>query len=245
MSLSEGELAGTRAFRDAAQLVRDPHLVARVEHALLERPWFAALYARRRDPAALGGIGANTRLGAAVRDFRSHYELVPSFFPASLAAEATPLELAAWLLARDHDLYHVLCEYETSDHDEIALQSFLCAQAPCVFGCFVALLLQTSDLDAARYKHLRDLLDAEPDPAAAARGKRARPLIAENLLHVAERPLAELRRQLGIAPARRGAPDELRNSCNGKAAGPYFEAGSQEPRVGIKRSRPHIRVRCG
>lgn len=232
-------------FRDAARLATDPQLTARTERELLARPWFAALYARRGDAAALSGIDPATRLGAEVRNFRSHYGLVPSFFPADLAASATPLELAAWLFARDHDLYHVLCEYETSDHDEVALQSFLCAQAPCVFGCFIAILLRMSDLQAARYKHLRDLLDAEPDPSAADRGRRARSLIAEDLGPLADRSLPDLRRQLGIEPARRDSSRELRNTCSGRRIGPYFAARNPEQRFAIKRSRPHIRVRCG
>ncbi|HKP63589.1 MAG TPA: Coq4 family protein [Polyangiales bacterium] len=242
MPLSEAEPG---VFRDAAQLIEDPQLVARAERDLLARPWFATLYARRGDAAALSGIPAGTRLGAELRNFRSHYGLVPNFFPAELAAAATPLELAAWLLARDHDLYHVLCEYETSDHDEIALQSFLCAQAPCVFGCFIAILLRMNDLQAARYKHLRDLLDAEPDPSAAERGRRARSLIVEDLGRLADRSLTQLRRQLGIEPARRDSARELRNTCSGRRVAPYFGVRSDEPRIGIKRSRPHIRMRCG
>src|SRR5262245_39661268 len=242
--LSTGEIAGIHTFRDAAELLTVPELCERAENALLARPWFAVLYERRRDLAALSGVSTGTRLGAAVRDFEAHYGLVPSFFPAELVADARPLELAAWLLARDHDLYHVLCEYETSDHDEIALQSFLCAQSPCVFGGFVSLLSKTADLQAERYKHLRDLLDAEPDLDAAARGRRARPLLALDFTTLADRSLPELRRLLAIEPPRRAYAADLRNTCSGRRVGPYFGARDAQ-QLGIKRSRPHIRVRSG
>jgi ubiquinone biosynthesis protein COQ4 len=121
-------------------------------------------------------------------------------------------------------VYHVLCEYETSDHDEVALQSFLCGQAPAVFGCFVTLLMRASNLDQTRYKHLRDVLDAPLDRQAFVRGRHAVAFVICDFAALAARSLPEVRRMLEIGPrAPRRDSHELQNSCGGKRTRPYFD----------------------
>jgi hypothetical protein len=203
----------------------EPRLALQMQRALLEDVAFRARYARRRRaPGREPASAPPGTLAAAVSGFRSFYALGEGFFPHEPAQDAGPLAFAARVLARDHDAYHVLCEYETSDHDEIALQSLLCAQSPGVFAAFVAMVLRCPDLIARRYKHLRDLLDAELDLDAVRRGQRARPLLGCDCEALALQPLATVRRSLQLGPREeRRAAGELRNSCGGKRVEPFFD----------------------
>jgi hypothetical protein len=195
-----------------------------VERSLLGLPAFCAQLerARRGDETRAAEDCEPHSLAAVLCEFRRHYALAPNFFPLS-GSSARPLEYAAWLLARDHDAYHVLCEYETSDHDEVALQSFVCGQAPCVFAYFVSRVDHAAGLERACFKHLRDLLDAEIDRDAWTRGRRARPLLSLDVVAERGTDVGALRRSLAIEPrAARPCRAELRNTCGGKAARPFF-----------------------
>lgn len=219
-----GELSQVRRLRDAARLLDAPQLVARTQRALLEDETFRTRHARRAQATSAPGSGPPGSLAAAVSGFRAFYALGEGFFPSEPALDTGPLAFAARELARDHDAYHVLCEYETSDHDEVALQSLLCAQAPCVFGAFVAMVQCCPDLPARRYKHLRDLLDAELDREAVLRGQGARPLLGCDCQAQALQPLAALRSILLLGPrAARRAASELDNSCGGRRVQPFFQ----------------------
>lgn len=226
------ELACRGKLRDLSTLLDEPGARVRCERALLSVPAFAALYRRR---AALDAnafdAGPRASLAGTLRDFRAWYGLAPAFLPGPELAVHAPIELAVALLTRDHDAYHVLCEYETSDDDEVALQSFLCGQAPCVFAAFVASMLHAQDLEAQRFKHLRDLLDSELDMEAFMRGRRARTLVTCDLAALARRPVRQLRRALAIEPrAPRIRAETLQNTCGGRCAPAYF---SQPSAAGI------------
>jgi ubiquinone biosynthesis protein COQ4 len=228
-ALRAGTLDGLQTVQDVSSLLAaDAALGTRVERTLMDQPEFAELYRQRARATSTHADCANWpagSLGAVLCDFRAWYGLVPDFFPVSFAAQASPLEFAASLLARDHDAYHVLCEYETSDADEVALQSFLCGQAPVVFACFVTTITRCPELGATGFKHLRDLLDSELDREAFSRGREAHPLITLDLSGRCGESLASLRRSLAIEPRRaQPAGPALRNTCGGKRVAAYFRA---------------------
>jgi ubiquinone biosynthesis protein COQ4 len=195
--------------------------MARAERALAELPSIAG--AGRPTGELATGHNLPGTLAAELRAFRGHYGLAPNFFPLDTAAAMNPFERVRWILARDHDAYHVLCEYETSDHDEVALQSFLCGQAPCVLAVFFARVVRSTELGRARFKHLRDILDCPLDREALERGRDAGLLVAVDLPEHGRRSVSQLRAALEIAPRRlQPAAAELRNTCGGLRVGPYF-----------------------
>jgi ubiquinone biosynthesis protein Coq4 len=228
-ALRRGELGGIRTVRDVARVLDAPGLRSALEREILAQPAFAARYARRARSAPEIACPPGS-LGAVHEDFRAWYGLRPNFFPAALEAAASPLEFAACVLARDHDGYHVLCAYETSDADEVSLASFLCAQTPAIYACFVTLLERCQELADARFKHLRDLLDSTLDREAMRRGRAARLLVTIDLPARAGESLVGLRRALAIPP-RRGPSDAAarKNTCGGKQALPYFRRASAHP----------------
>lgn len=220
--LRQGTLHRMETVRDVARVLDTPGLRSALEGELMAQPAFAARYANRarsnRETSCPPGS-----LGAVQEDFRAWYGLGPNFFPATLEADASPLEFAACLLARDHDAYHVLCAYETSDADEVALASFLCAQTPGIYACFVGLLESSQELADTRFKHLRDLLDSALDHEAMHRGRAAAVLVTVDLLASRVAQLSELRHALAIPP--RSSPPgvgALRNTCGGRRVSPYF-----------------------
>jgi hypothetical protein len=225
VALRACEIARGGKMRELAALRSDGAARLRCERALMSAPPFAALYRRRAqlEPIEADDDEPRASLAATLRDFRAWYGLQPEFLPGSALAAHAPIELAVALLTRDHDVYHVLCEYETSDADEVALQSFLCGQAPCVFAGFIAGVLHAHDLEAQRFKHLRDVLESELDMEAFMRGRRARTLVTCDLAALAHRPVAQLRRALAIEPrAPRTRAETLENTCGGRRARPYF-----------------------
>lgn len=229
-ALRRGDLTGIQTMREVARVLDAPGLRSALERAVLAHPALARRYeGRARDaqtPASPPGS-----LGAVHAAFRTWYGLGPNFFPRELERSASPLEFAACLLARDHDAYHVLCDYETSDADEVSLASFVCAQTPGVFACFVRLLERCPELADARFKHLRDLLDAAPDRDAMGRGRAARTLVTVDLPAACGEPLGALRRALAILP-RRGASSaaRLHNTCGGRRVPPFFHREAAESR---------------
>jgi ubiquinone biosynthesis protein COQ4 len=225
-TLRSGDVDEVTTLREVAKVLRQPGLATNVESALIGVPAFCAQYERARrtgEARASSPSESDHSLAAVLRAFQRHYSLGPNFFPFSFSTACRPLEYAAWLLARDHDAYHVLCEYETSDRDEVALQSFVCGQAPCVFGYFIAMVEHAPELTRASFKHLRDLLDCEIDREALLRGRRARSLLALDSVAQAGVEIDALRSALAIGPrGARPSSEELRNTCGGRDARAFF-----------------------
>ncbi len=225
-TLRSGDVDEVTSLREVAGVLHQPGLARQVENALLGVPAFCAQYERARragEVCASSACESEHSLGTVLRAFHRHYAIVPNFFPFSFSSGARPLEYAAWLLARDHDAYHVLCEYETSDRDEVALQSFVCGQAPCVFGYFIAMVEHAPELTRASFKHLRDLLDCEIDREALLRGRRARSLLSVDFVAQSGAEIDGLRSALAIDPrGARPSRESLRNTCGGTHAEPFF-----------------------
>jgi ubiquinone biosynthesis protein COQ4 len=224
-ALQRGDVDSVTSIREVARVLQQPGLMQSVEHALLALPSFCAQYERVRcgdESSEASECESQHSLSAVLGEFRRHYALGPNFFPFSGSC-ARPLDYAAWLFARDHDAYHVLGEYETSDHDEVALQSFVCGQAPCVFAYFVSRVDSAAGLERACFKHLRDLLDAQIDQVAWDRGRRARPLLSLDVAEQSSSDVGALRKRFAIEPrSARPTRADLRNTCGGKDAQPFF-----------------------
>lgn len=206
-----------------------PELRAASDAALLAIPGFRQLHAERWDPPlpepeALAKLPTDT-LGYCYARYMEHFRLSPDFFPiqAKLGADATPTQYAVHRLNKCHDFLHVLGAYETSDADEVAVQSFVFGVAPVALASFLAEAAVHPDIQRERYKHLRDIYSGPIQAEDFERGASAASLLGERFETLWEVPLASLRRRLGIAAR---APEHLGqvgvNSCGGYTALPFF-----------------------
>lgn len=225
LGLWPGEPPELGTFGEATELLR-PERVARHDAALLALPGFASRY-HARGPLAPGPREASPAgsLGRVLGGFLAWYGLEPGFFPRSGDALAAmgPTDFAAHMLGVYHDVFHALTGYNTSDDDEVAIQSFLFGQAPVAFARFIAEVRSAPDLASApRYKHLRDILGRPLDPAALARGRAAAPLLDLDYEAAWSVPVEALQARLGIAPAPRPAARSGRNSCGGRDDAHFF-----------------------
>lgn len=224
------ELTGKRAtLGDIIPLLSSAGLQAASDEALLAVPGFRQLHAERWNPAlpppeSLASMPTGS-LGHAYARYMAHYRLTPDFFPiqAKLGADATPTQYAVHRLNTCHDFLHVLGAYETSDEDEVAIQSFVFGVAPVALATFLAEAAVHPDIQRERYKHLRDIYAGHIQVEDFERGAAAASLLGERFEARLEEPLDSLRRRLGIAPrplARLGRAGV--NSCGGATALPFF-----------------------
>jgi ubiquinone biosynthesis protein COQ4 len=197
--------------------------------ALLSVPGFRQLHAERWAPTlpALEVLAAMPvgSFGNAYARYMEHYRLSPDFFPiqAKLGADATPTQYAVHRLNTCHDFLHVLGAYETSDADEIAIQSFAFGVAPVALVTFLAEAAVHPDIQRESYKHLRDIYSGTIQTEDFERGVAAVALLGARFETQLEVPLEQLRQRLGIAaraPARLGMVGE--NSCGGFITNPFF-----------------------
>lgn len=203
--------------------------LAASDAALLAVPGFARLHAERWDPPlpepeALAALPEGS-LGNAYARYMAHYRLFPDFFPIQprLGADATPTQYAVHRLNKGHDFLHVLGAYETSDADEVAVQSFALGVAPVALALFLAEASAHPDIAQGRYKHLRDIYSGQIQAEDFERGVTAAALLGARFEALLEVPLEEVRRQLGIsarAPAFLGRGGV--NSCGGFTSLPFF-----------------------
>lgn len=180
------------------------------DRELLADPGFARLYHRRDrlrlDLAALTDSAPGSLAHEYLR-FMAHYRLEPRFFPARTDfAAMRPCEYAATRLADIHDFIHVIGEYETSDADEVAIQSFVAGQAPLASALFLRNAFEAPDIAAPGYVHLRQLRGRALSLGDFARGREAAPLLALDVEAELATPIAALRERLRLAP-RVGAAD--------------------------------------
>jgi ubiquinone biosynthesis protein COQ4 len=206
-----------------------PALQAASDAALLAVPGFRQLHAERWNPPlpALEALAAlpEDSFGSCYARFMAHYQLTPGFFPiqARLGADATPTQYAVHRLNTCHDFLHVLGAYETSDEDEVSIQSFVFGVAPAALATFLAEAAQHPDLYREGYKHLRDIYSGPIQVEDFERGRAATSLLGERFESFLELPVESVRRRLGIAArasARLGRGGI--NSCGGYTAIPFF-----------------------
>jgi len=205
-----------RALWSFADLVRHPDHLDRVfeisdhlVHRRLEvlgkmRDHFA------RDPRGALAIHDKPRLaidldalsrlppGTLGRTFADHMRangLDPAAIPT--LASSDDLEFVRAHLYETHDVWHVVTGFGTDVAGELGLQAFYAAQAP---GGLPMMLLAMGFLNTALYA----MSEREARLDAIARGwdmgRRAKPLFGVRWSDGWERPLDEVRRELGVAP---------------------------------------------
>ncbi|WNG41717.1 hypothetical protein F0U61_54600 [Archangium violaceum] len=234
MSRSLNELARDLTQRratlgDVISPLSTPELRAASDAALLAVPGFRQLHAERWDPSlpeptTLAKLPEGS-FGHCYARYMEHYRLFPDFFPiqAKLGADATPTQYAVHRLNKCHDFLHVLGAYETSDADEVAVESFIFGMAPVALACFLAEAAVHPDIQRERYKHLRDIYSGHIQAEDFERGVAAEAVLGERFETLWEVPLVSLRRRLGIsarAPAHLGQVGV--NSCSGHTSLPFF-----------------------
>ncbi|MCP3143818.1 Coq4 family protein [Pyxidicoccus xibeiensis] len=206
-------------------------VLAASDAALLSVPGFRRLHAERWDPALPepGDLTAlpEGSLGSCYARYMAHYRLSPDFFPiqSRLGPDATPTQYAVHRLNKCHDVFHVLGSYETSDADEVAVQSFVFGLAPAALALFLAEAAVHPDIVTERYKHLHDIYSSHLQAQDFERGVAAVSLLGERFESLMEQPLHVLRRRLGISertPSLLGHQGE--NSCAGFTSLPFFTA---------------------
>lgn len=208
------------------ELCSPAHLEA-ADRALLADPGFSAIYRAGGpglDEAALAGCPPGT-LGGEYLRFLAHYRLPRRFFPTGAEARARPSEFAALRLAEIHDFVHVLGEYETSDGDEVAIQSFVAGQAPVALALFLRDALGSPAAGGEAYVHLRQLPPRALSPEDVARGQAARPVLGVAFERELTTPVTTLRERLAVRPRVSAVDPSHGNSCSGAAVGPYFTRG--------------------
>jgi hypothetical protein len=184
---------------------------------------------QRRSPHA-GTPGPTLR--DAYRRFMAWYRLPGSFLP--IGDDHAGAARAAQLVHRVHalhDVVHVLCEYETSDADEVALHSFMFGQCAAVQAQFLCSSFQAAP-DTFVFKHLRDLRDAALSAEDFERGVQAEVILMHDFAPLMNHPVAWLRTQLRIPP-RPSRQREHRNTCGGVPE-PLWSSMLVPPRNGVR-----------
>jgi ubiquinone biosynthesis protein COQ4 len=223
------ELVKRRATLAEVIALTTAELQATSDAVLLAMPDFRRLHAERWDPALPGlesfaamPVGS---LGNAYARYMAHYRLSPDFFPiqARLGTDATPTQYAVHRLNKCHDILHVLGAYETSDADELAIQSFVFGMAPVALAVFLSEAARHPDLMQERYKHLRDIYSGRIQAEDFERGAAAASLLGGRFEALWETPLELLRQRFALtsrAPGLLGRVGE--NSCGGFTTLPFF-----------------------
>lgn len=222
-----------RTFDELMGTLERPGLLEVADRALMADPAFAVGYhARRRlrpslDPEALLESTPGS-LGRCYADFLAHYQLPLRFFPLELSAWGDrPCAWAALRLGEIHDFLHVLGEYEISDTDEVAVQSFVAGQTPTVLALFLSASLLAQESGGPVYVHLRQLPQQALSTVDLERGRGAASVLGMDFEAQLDTPVAVLRHRLKIRPRRARPQDqELINSCRTTGAavdvGPYW-----------------------
>ncbi len=228
--LARGLTQRRATLGEAIPLLCTTALQAASDAALLAVPGFRQLHAERWDPPlpepeSLMALPVGS-FGHAYARYMEHYRLSPDFFPiqARLGEDATPTQYAVHRLNKSHDFLHVLGAYETSDADEVAIQSFVFGMAPVALATFLAEAAVHPEIRHERYKHLRDIYSGHIQAEDFERGTGAASLLGERFETMWEVPLELLRQRFGIAaraPALMGRGGV--NSCGGFTTIPFFE----------------------
>jgi ubiquinone biosynthesis protein COQ4 len=172
-----------------------PHFLARLTlddrgaRLLRERP---AIDSRSVDFAALRALPATTLGGAYVRHLEAR-ALDPDLFQAPPGLPEVPAYVAQ-RMRQVHDLWHVLTGYDTDLRGEVALQAFTFGQT----GTPSALLITAGALLRFGLRE-RGMLPLALDGFRRGRGAAFLPPVWFEEMW--ERPLDEVRRELGIEPA--------------------------------------------
>ncbi len=188
-------VADALEWTEAAEpMVAELRANPRVDRALDERPRVGTI-----DLDALRALPDGT-LGREFARLMDDDGLDPADLPV-VEAEDPGAYLFAHLY-ETHDIWHVITGLPTDVKGELGLQAFYTAQIP---GQLAPVLLAVGLLQTA----FRQMDEREDRMELIARGwrmgRRARPLFGMRWAELWDRPVAELREELGIEPAFRAA----------------------------------------
>jgi ubiquinone biosynthesis protein Coq4 len=156
--------------------------------ALRDRPRFG-----RPALDALRALPADT-LGGAYARFCDRHAIDPASIPALEGGDAMGYILAHFY--ETHDLWHVLTGFATDPAGELGVQAFLLAQYRAFLPLFViaAVLVNT-----ALYAYDDKVARLDAIARGWTLGRTARSLVGVDFRPLLPRPLAEIRRELGLS----------------------------------------------
>jgi ubiquinone biosynthesis protein Coq4 len=154
---------------------------------------FAARWIMHWDPRDLARYEVGT-LGRAVHDHCARWNIHPSAFPHR--PRATDGEYLVAHIENTHDVWHPVTGFDSDFIGEIGLQAFYLAQFPNLLGVFLLGIAQFRALTHEREQYPR-LMDEVTRGWLL--GKRARSFFGVRWDAMWDRPLSEVRRDLGIA----------------------------------------------
>jgi ubiquinone biosynthesis protein Coq4 len=132
-------------------------------------------------------------LGRAVHDHCAAYGIHPSTFPQRPAETAGQFALVH--IENTHDIWHPVCGFGSDAMGEIGLQAFYLAQFPNLLGLLLLGIAPLHLLSNEPFEYPRLM---EEITRGWLLGKRAKPLFGFRWDRVWDRPLEEVRRELGI-----------------------------------------------
>ena len=153
--------------------------------------------------------------------YMNHNGFGENFFPFQEPRTGNPKAIyAANLMNLYHDFIHAICEYESSDEDEMRLESFMMGQNPLGFGIFFSYCMKHPDINEQKYSHLRDVWHAKIYLEDFYRGQAAHCIIAHKLEDMIHTNIDTLRSSLNIAS--RKTLSNFANTCGLKTSEPFF-----------------------
>jgi ubiquinone biosynthesis protein Coq4 len=200
-------LAAFRVYRDpdrldevleAATRLAKPHELDRVAGSLCDAsPAFASAvrdrYTVKYDLADLARRPAGS-LGRAVADHCARWKIDPATFPKR--PNETRGDYILVHVENTHDVWHPVCGFESDVVGEIGLQAFYLAQFPNLLGLLLMAIANVHVMTRdARSTYPRLM---EEITRGWLLGKRASPLFGVRWDAHWDRPLADVRRELGI-----------------------------------------------
>ncbi|MFO0550961.1 MAG: Coq4 family protein [Polyangiaceae bacterium] len=227
VALVRAVVAYAKIVRDPNQLgevfqladsLSDPKAMARIVDGFRRAGADRALVARKRVRANLSELEAlpEGTLGRAYATFMRKNGLAPEALP---NLEAVDLyEFVRAHLYETHDMWHALTGFEADVAGELGLQGFYAAQ---IDGSLAPAILAAGLLNTALFA----LDDRERRLDAITRGwemgKRAKPLFGFDWAASWARPLADVRRELGIDEERPTAGSPSWSLQNSEQAAPF------------------------
>jgi ubiquinone biosynthesis protein Coq4 len=180
----------------AGRLVGTPELARFGEHVCEVSPAAAAAlrerYMIRWDLAALAQCPEGS-LGRSVADHCAKWKLDPGTFP--VRPTRTPTEYGLAHIENTHDVWHPVCGFDSDTLGEVGLQALIMAQFPNRLGALILALAFAQAVLRNPFSYTRLM---EEITRGWLIGKRAAPLFGVRWDMMWDRPLDDVRRELGV-----------------------------------------------
>ena len=151
--------------------------------------------------------------------YMNHNGFDLNFFPSNITDDSK-VSYVANLINLYHDFVHAICEYESSDEDEMRLESFLLGNNPYGFAYFFDNCFRSPEINSKKYKHLRDVWEAEVFVDDFKRGQIAKHIFSYKLEELEHIDIYEVRRMLNVNP--RTSFRAYSNSCGLRTVSDFF-----------------------